>query len=281
MAINYNVNPYYDDYDETKQFYRILFRPGRAVQARELTQLQTSIQKQVERFGRGIYKEGSIVVPGGLVVDRSLPYANLTSSYGSNNSDTLISSLVGETITGANSKVKAIVVKSEVSTTAGDPSTIYLRYVSSNVYSGGSNTVFQASETFTNISGNITLQIANSSPTGIGTLFSVTNGVVFTKGVFAYFDDQKYIVEKYTQANNAILGFDVTESTVEATSDTSLLDPAVGASNYIAPGADRYKIALDLSKRPLTATAADNPNFIELVRIEGGEIISQKRRSRI
>ena len=66
MAINYNVNPYYDDYDETKQFYRILFRPGRAVQARELTQIQTSLQKQIERFGQSIYKEGSIVVPGGL-----------------------------------------------------------------------------------------------------------------------------------------------------------------------------------------------------------------------
>jgi len=279
MAINYNVNPYYDDYDETKQFYRILFRPGRAVQARELTQLQTSLQKQIERFGRGIYKDGSIVVPGGLVVDRNLPYANLTSSFGSNTSDTLISSLIGETITGANSKVKAIVVKSEVSTTSGDPATIYLRYVSSSPYYNGtsfeSNTVFQASETFTNTSGNITLQIANSSPTGIGTSFSVTNGVVFTKGVFAYFDDQKYIVEKYAQANNAILGFDVTESTVEATSDTSLLDPAVGASNYIAPGADRYKVALDLSKRPLVVTAVDDPNFIELVRIEDGEIISK------
>jgi hypothetical protein len=60
MAINYNVNPYYDDYDQEKQFYRILFRPGRAVQARELTQIQTSLQKQIERFGQGIYKDGSI-----------------------------------------------------------------------------------------------------------------------------------------------------------------------------------------------------------------------------
>ena len=48
MATNYNVNPYYDDFDETKQFYRILFRPGRAVQARELTQIQTNIQRQIE-----------------------------------------------------------------------------------------------------------------------------------------------------------------------------------------------------------------------------------------
>ena len=100
MAQNYNVNPYYDDYDETKQFYRILFRPGRAVQARELTQLQTSLQKQIERFGKSIYKEGSIVVPGGQAVDNKYNYVKLTASYGANTSDIKISSLINETITG-------------------------------------------------------------------------------------------------------------------------------------------------------------------------------------
>ena len=274
MAINYNVNPYYDDYNETKQFYRILFRPGRAVQARELTQIQTSLQKQIERFGQSIYKEGSIVVPGGLALDRDLYYANLTSSFGSNVSDTLISSLVNETITGSTSGVKALVVNYQTSTST-EPATIYLKYVSSNIYANGVNTVFQAGETFKNISGNITLQIANTNATGVGTQFSVTSGVVLVKGHFAYFDTQKFIVEKYSQANNTILGFNVTESTVEATSDTSLLDPAVGASNYVAPGADRYKIALDLAKRPLTASATDDPNFVEMVRLEDGEIISK------
>jgi len=41
MPTVYNNSPYFDDFDPTKKFYRILFRPGRAVQARELTQLQT------------------------------------------------------------------------------------------------------------------------------------------------------------------------------------------------------------------------------------------------
>lgn len=275
MATNYNVNPYYDDYDEGKQFYRILFRPGRAVQARELTQIQTSLQKQIERFGKSIYKEGSIVVPGGQYIDRQYYYVKLTSSFGANTSDTKISSLINSTITGANSKVSAIVVNSVTSTSAGDPSTIYVRYTSSSAYDGGSNTVFQPGEVITNSSGNISLQVAATSATGNGTAFSVSSGVVFTKGVFAYFDDQTIIAEKYTQANNVILGFQVTESTVSATSDTTLLDPAVGASNYIAPGADRYKIALDLSTRPFTFDANDDPNFIELARLEDGVIVSQ------
>ena len=42
-----NVSPYYDDYDETKNFHRILFRPSNAIQARELTQLQSILQNQV------------------------------------------------------------------------------------------------------------------------------------------------------------------------------------------------------------------------------------------
>ena len=37
LSTNFNVDPYYDDFDETKNFHRILFRPGAAVQGRELT----------------------------------------------------------------------------------------------------------------------------------------------------------------------------------------------------------------------------------------------------
>ena len=32
---NYPISPYYDDFDETKNYHRVLFRPGYAVQARE------------------------------------------------------------------------------------------------------------------------------------------------------------------------------------------------------------------------------------------------------
>ena len=275
MAQNYNVNPYYDDYDETKQFYRILFRPGRAVQARELTQLQTSLQKQIERFGKSIYKEGSIVVPGGQAVDNKYNYVKLTASYGANTSDIKISSLINETITGLTSNVKAIVVNSTTSTSGGDPSTIYVKYTASQPYTGGSNTVFQSGELITTQSGNVTLQVAATTPTGVATAFSVSSGVVFTKGVFAYFDSQTLVAEKYALANNTIIGFQVTESTATSSQDTSLLDPAVGASNYIAPGADRYKIALDLATRPTTFDPNDDPNFIQLVKIEDGEVISQ------
>ena len=64
----YSTSPYYDDFDQTKKFYRILFRPGRAVQARELTQLQTILQNQIEQFGKNVYKEGSRISGGEVFV---------------------------------------------------------------------------------------------------------------------------------------------------------------------------------------------------------------------
>jgi hypothetical protein len=58
---NTNVPPYVDDYDESKDFHKILFKPGVSVQARELNQMQTIMQKQIERFGDNIFKQGTIV----------------------------------------------------------------------------------------------------------------------------------------------------------------------------------------------------------------------------
>jgi hypothetical protein len=53
--------PYFDDFNEDKKFHRVLFRPSYPVQARELTQLQSILQNQIERFGDSVYKTGSII----------------------------------------------------------------------------------------------------------------------------------------------------------------------------------------------------------------------------
>ena len=63
---NLNISPYYDDFDKDNNFYKVLFKPGHPVQARELTTLQTMLQEQVSSFGSHIFKEGSMVIPGSL-----------------------------------------------------------------------------------------------------------------------------------------------------------------------------------------------------------------------
>jgi len=63
---DFNTAPYFDDFDENKKFLKVLFRPGYAVQTRELNQAQTILQDQVSKFGKHIFKEGSVVIPGEL-----------------------------------------------------------------------------------------------------------------------------------------------------------------------------------------------------------------------
>ena len=77
---NFNVNPYYDDFDEDKKHLRMLFKPGYAVQARELTQLQTLFQNQTSRFGKHVFKNGARVLDAQLHNDTAT-YLKLDSSY--------------------------------------------------------------------------------------------------------------------------------------------------------------------------------------------------------
>ena len=66
---NLNINPYFDDFDSTKNFYKVLFNPAKPVQSRELNTIQSILQNQIESFGSHIFKEGSMVIPGGVSYD--------------------------------------------------------------------------------------------------------------------------------------------------------------------------------------------------------------------
>ena len=73
----FDSHPYYDDYTESKDYYKVLFKPGVAVQARELNQLQTMLQRQIERFGDHVFKSGTIVSGVNFFYDSSLAYAKI------------------------------------------------------------------------------------------------------------------------------------------------------------------------------------------------------------
>ena len=105
MGINtdLNVDPYYDDFDEAKQFNRVLFKPAKAVQARELTQLQTILQKQVERFGSNVYKEGTIISGINLTARDDIFYVKLSDQAGFNDP-----TIFNETIQADGTKVNYI-----------------------------------------------------------------------------------------------------------------------------------------------------------------------------
>ena len=82
---DFNVSPYYDDFLVTgadgkkpqEKYYRILFRPSVAIQAREMTQLQTTLQQQITNFGDHIFEEGAMVLPGGTALDLEYGFIKL------------------------------------------------------------------------------------------------------------------------------------------------------------------------------------------------------------
>ena len=82
---NLSRSPYFDDYLESKKFYRILFKPSTAVQARELSQVQSILQKQIERFGSHVFKDGSTVHAADTKVIDEANVVRIKNAYTNNN----------------------------------------------------------------------------------------------------------------------------------------------------------------------------------------------------
>ncbi len=61
MAVDTSVSPYFDDFNDSKNYVRVLYKPGVAVQARELTQTQTILQNQIKSVGNFLFKDGAKV----------------------------------------------------------------------------------------------------------------------------------------------------------------------------------------------------------------------------
>jgi len=295
MATNFNVKPYYDDYDSSKNFHRVLFRPAYSIQARELTQLQTILQNQITKFGNHIFQNGSMVIPGDINFDLKYDYIKVNSAYNTLEVETYRTSFLNKIITGGTTGVKAKVIgtvaaTSSTSTTSADPLTLYIKYEDSGT--NNETLTFSASEVITSLNAdnttvknpsltedqttelNATIQ-STDTPVGTGSAVLVHAGVYFINGHFVSNTEQVILLDKYTNLPSYRIGFNVAESFTTPEEDTSLLDNATGSSNVNAPGAHRFKIVLTLVKKAITST--DDTNFVELGRIKNGKIESYKK----
>lgn len=332
-----NTSPYYDDYNEDKKYVQIMVRPGVPIQARELSQMQSTLQKQIERFGRHVFKEGSMVIPGNIGVDLKLDYLKLEAVYESVAID--ITKFANKKVIGRTSGAIAIVKHIEP-VLGGDPNTLYFKYETgdsllnlSGTFSSGSATItsltidalanlkqgsvvsgvgipantyikqinssssitlsnavtssgtisftsktsskFIDDEIVTTIEGDLITQPFNAKSfvtdaTGQAASVMIERGVYFVSGYFCLVDSQFIILDKYTNTPSYKVGLLISDSFVTAEEDSSLNDPATGSTNFNAPGADRYKIQLDITKVALDDTT--DTSFIELVRLSNGEI---------
>ena len=107
QEINLNVSPYFDDFDPNKNYHKVLFKPGYPVQARELTTLQSILQNQVEQFGNNIFKEGAKVIPGQTIFNSKYSAVEIDNSFSGILLSSYVSKLVGTTIRGDLSGVRA------------------------------------------------------------------------------------------------------------------------------------------------------------------------------
>ena len=283
---NLNVNPYYDDFDKDDNFYKVLFKPGYPVQARELTGLQSVLQNQIESFGTHMFKEGSMVIPGGITCDNefttikvnethlgldiSIYLDSLVNANGGNGTevrgqDTNITATIKGYVLPPNMDAEDITLFVKYDTTSEDGETEFFAnsevlIIEENVTYG--NTTLNAGDTI--------LSLVSNDASKIGYAVGVAAGVYFIRGYFVDVPDTQLVLDLYNNEPSFRVGFEVIEQVVNSDQDSSLNDNAKGYTNFAAPGADRLKISTRLTKKSLQDF--NDTNFIELVRINEGEI---------
>jgi len=288
----FNINPYYDDFDGAKGFLRVLFKPGYAVQARELTQAQTLLQNQLSKIGDHLFKDGSRIIGGGISV-RNAAYimvdAGVSSPFlGATNYEDLVGAVLTSTVSGDLTEARVV------------------HYVAPDVSSDGllvlivdfvSGFEFQSSFNITREKDSLQYNGFVAAPsafldgveypsTGNCKLITVNEGIFYIDGFFVrsatqFFSPyQTNSVRRDFRFNgfsdlNKKIGFLINRDSVTEREDNTLRDPAIGSYNYNAPGADRYKISPVLSQVEPLETPDD---FVELVRFEGGKVVKKADR---
>ena len=284
--MNFNQSPYFDDFDELKQFYRVLFRPGVAVQAREMNQLQSILQNQVTKFGNHIFKDGSMVIPGQVSYNDKARYVKLSSTtLGGNSLSYLEGKEISVNVDG--SGLRAYVITT-VATDGVDPDTLIVHYVSGGqVLADGSNQTtgfkFLAGQQLF-VVGEATFSVVVSEATSAITpdysaVAQINEGVYYLAGHFVTVPQSTVVVDKYVVDVTNIsykIGIQYTESVVTENEDNTLIDNANGTLNYAAPGAHRYKISTEFVKYDLDT---DTDGFVELIRVLNGVVLKIQNRA--
>ena len=288
MALNFNVDPYYDDFDPSKNYHRILFKPGFAVQGRELTQSQTILQNQISNFADAIFSQNTPVSGGRVTIDLNIYYLKVQRQYSGVDID--VNNFLNKDVQDSTGVIRAKVIAVAEGTTSDFP-TLIVSYYSGTQFTDATNVFPSDGSNFAVTT--IGATTATTTCTGKSSVASIASGIFYIingynvsntqnpDGTFSKYSignfvsvlPQTIILDKYSSSPSYRIGLSISETIVDYVDDPSLLDPAVGASNYQAPGADRFKITLELITLPLAL--GNDDQFIELVRIESGKILKQ------
>jgi len=279
---NLNVAPYFDDFDPSDDFHKVLFKPGFPVQARELTGLQSILQNQIEKFGQHFFKEGAKIIPGNTTFQRNYSGVQLNNNYQGVPVSAYAEQLVGTKITGQTSGVTAYVNEVLFGSNSDTGNlTLYVNYLSSSTVNNSTETFSDGEELVCNTAISSGL-LGNSSipantPFGStlqdgssieGSSFSIQEGVYFIHGNFVNVSDETLILDQYSSTPNYRIGLNVSEQIITSDLDETLNDNSQGYNNFAAPGADRLKITASLFKKSLDDF--EDSNFVELATVQNG-----------
>ena len=344
ITVNTNQSPYFDDFDDDKNFHQVMYKPSLPVQARELTTQQTIHRDQMKKFGDHVFKNGSKVTGADITLNLDYEYVKLQTQL--NGVDINVLNFAGKTIVGNESGTKALVLNSVIEdTAASEPNTLFVKYITggsitdgvqgikidtpgtgytsipivqiidslglgtgatavANVNNGavtsvdmlttgsnytqaptvqfvggsGSGTIatstietkpaFLTNERVNTTDLSVSALTATSAPVGTGSSISIGEGVFYVNGNFIKISDETLILDKYANTPSYKIGVTAREEMVTSGDDNTLLDNAQGSFNFSAPGADRLKVSLTLTKK--TLDSEDDTDFFEIFRVENG-----------
>ena len=280
---NLNVTPYYDDFDKDKNFYKVLFRPGFPIQARELTTMQSIMQNQVENMGQHFFKEGAMVIPGQIGYDLDVQAILLQQNFLGADVELYRTQLNGKTITGVTTGIKAKVLYS-ISSVESERGyiTLYVKYIDSadstsettvKTFKDNEQLLADADITFGTTlieEGSPFGQMLPNEATAIASSAYINEGVYFIRGYFVDVPSSYIILDQYTNTPSYRVGLAVSESIITSEDDPSLNDNAAGTSNYSAPGAHRFRIRTTLVKKAIDDDS--DKNFVELLRLRNSRV---------
>ena len=302
LLTEFNTSPYFDDFNENKNFLRVLFKPGVAVQTRELNQLQSILTDQISKFGNHIFKDGSPVLGGSFNVDVNVSYIKIhefdslsnstvnlsVSSYIDQLEDRVLVSTNPDGSVGVKFKVRKVAASNSL-----EPNTLVGVYLSGGIVAESEMVLTTLPEEnkenyqVTVAKPDTTLKVsAGDNITGASSLASVDDGIFYVSGFFHKVLKQTIILDKYQNNPSYRIGLEVDETTISSGDDQSLYDNAQGSPNFSAPGSDRFKISLILKKQDLLEnqgnTILNNSSyeFYEFVRVRNGQKVDQIKNPR-
>jgi len=266
------LTQYNDDYRDSDHYHRVLFNNGKALQARELTQSQTIIQKEVERLAKFILTEGAIINNAGTLASGSdafsYTYIKVTSL------PTGHATLVGSTVNDGDlyATVKATIPD-------GTQNVIMVRMGAGKT--GGSSAAtdtsspkkFAAGSVLSSSLGNITIENV-ADAVGNGSIIEVPAFNTYAAGHLINVEAQTLVLDKYSSTPTKTVGFKVTQQIITATDNVALYDNSGATPNLTSPGADRLKITLTLTTKDKIVTGE---TFYSMYEVKNGKILNTAR----